>query len=151
MIIASPTPSVLPSLVRYLITGISLGLVVAFVYVAATGLFDWQITIRLVNLGMLIGILRWLLACAKLPASGRDEGTTISTKPIHRPRPFVSRLSHFLHCNEDDLRHRRSRFTSRMRFWSRAPLDARHGPKPAWLIRQLLERIRDTVRGNLHS
>ena len=152
MIIVSPTPSVLPLLVRHLIVGISLGLVVALVYAATTGFFEWQVSVRLVNLGFLIGVLRWLLACASLTGS-RDEPTvTAHYRPVHRPKPFTNRLSRFLHCPEEELQEEEHRvtFISRMRFWSRVPLDSPHRPKPAWLIREILERIRERVRGSMH-
>ena len=150
MIIVSPTPSVLPSLVRHLISGVCMGLAAALVYLLWTGSFEWEVTVRLVNLGMLLGILRWLLACANLPgSSSADEAIKApGERPVHRPTPFVSRLSSFLHCPEEDLHQQRKNFTSRMRFWTRVSLDTRCGPKPSWLIRQLLARIRDNVRGN---
>ena len=146
MIIISPTPSVLPSLARHLIVGISLGLIVALIHAFLTGFFEWQVSVRLVNLGFLIGLLRWLLACANLAGTTPEPAAPARSKPVHQPTPFGSRLSHFLHCPEEDLQAKQSRFISRMRFWSRVPLDARHGPKPAGLIREILERIRDRVR-----
>ena len=150
MIIVSPTPSVLPALVRHLIVGISLGLIVALVYAASTGFFEWQVSVRLVNLGFLIGVLRWLLACANLTGSKNEPTVTAQFRPVHRPKPFTNRLSHFLHCPEEELQEHRVTFISRMRFWSRGRPDSPHRPKPAWLIRQILERIRERVRDGIH-
>jgi hypothetical protein len=57
-------------------------------------------------------------------------------------RPYQERLASFLQCDEQALGEGEVPFHSRMRFWCRVPLVRWRGPKPGWLIRRFLERIR---------
>jgi hypothetical protein len=72
----------------------------------------------------------------KLPAGGDAP-----------PEDFHHRLAHYVHCDEAQLNEPGPPYESRMPFWSLVDFRSWHGPKPAWLIRQVLERIRACVRG----
>ena len=63
------------------------------------------------------------------------------------PRPFEKRLAQFLHCDLKELDTPRDERRSKMIFWSVVPLGPGRGPKPAWLIRQILQRIHRLVHG----
>lgn len=71
-------------------------------------------------------------------------------RPEHRPKEFAERLAGYLHCEQEELAAPRPYAPSKMSFWSRVGQLRWFGPKPAWLMRRLLERIREQVHGRAH-
>jgi hypothetical protein len=67
-----------------------------------------------------------------------------------RPKEFTERLAGYLHCPTEELAGPRPVAPSKMSFWSRVGQLRWFGPKPAYLVRRLLERIREQVRGGAH-
>ena len=87
----------------------------------------------------------------QVPSARRKE-KPLRHPPAHQPAPFDRRLARFVRhapplidqsVSDDDALDP----PSRMPFWSIVDPRTWHGPKPAALIRRLLERIRDAVRG----
>jgi hypothetical protein len=70
--------------------------------------------------------------------------------PEHHPKDFTERLAGYLHCEEEELAGPRPYPASSMSFWSRVGQLRWMGPKPAFIIRRLLERIREQVHGRAH-
>lgn len=87
----------------------------------------------------------------RLEVEAPQEQTPDKTKPavkIAPPKPFRIRLARFLGVAPSELTTDQSRAESKMPFWMAATVFARRGPKPLWLIRFLLDRIRRAVRGS---
>ncbi len=79
-----------------------------------------------------------------------DREIVPSASPEHQPKDFSQRLAGYLHCDQEQLVEPRPYPESKMSFWSRVGRLRWMGPKPAYLIRRLLERIREQVRGRAH-
>lgn len=71
-------------------------------------------------------------------------------RPEHHPKEFTERLAGYLHRDPKELAEPRPYAESNMSFWSRVGQLRWFGPKPAYLIRRLLERIRAQVHGRAH-
>jgi hypothetical protein len=93
----------------------------------------------------------WL--CTIAVGNSNDQPTSTCMDPIgpskhpgQPPAAFEHRLAAFLRCSEQELLRPRPRTQSKMPFWSIADVRSYVGPKPVWIIRRILERIRATMR-----
>lgn len=73
--------------------------------------------------------------------------STPKPEPVPPP-PYPTRLARFLSREVNDFgTPRGTNQRARMKLWAAGPIGHRHGPKPTWLIRMILERIHRLVRG----
>jgi hypothetical protein len=97
--------------------------------------------------GAFVWIARVGLADANAARTSRRGDPMDPVKsPVAPPPAFEQRLAAFLHCTTEELHAPRPRPQSTMPFWSIVDFASYVGPKPAWIIRRILERIRATLR-----
>ena len=137
------------SAIGHLICGGLVGLVVGIASSAITERQDLLYAlIGSVNVSVLIGFLVWLIRAANetssLAASRRTQArrrASAGRNVEDSPTPFVTRLSKFTGCDETEVCQEGQAPRSNMQFWSIVDPPTWHGPKPASLIRHILERI----------
>ena len=140
-------PSIWLSLVRFVFAGFLLGVTFALAISRwFDPLDDLSTIIRVGNVGIVVSILIWLARSA--PRTHPNTERCVKDGPQQTPVAFTTRLAHFVGCSSEELQQARPKYRSRMKFWSLMPISQGHGPKPTWLIRHLLERIRDGVHHN---
>jgi hypothetical protein len=106
------------------------------------------------GLGIVAALVTWLIVVNRHSIANakrnRDKGGPFGTFRPHGEQPpanFQYRLAHYLHCDEACLNQPHPPYESKMTFWSLVDFHRWFGPKPAWLMRRMLERIRACVHG----
>ena len=149
------------SFLWHLLLGAVIGLTVGTILFVLRGSNDPHAIVRTTNIGVVIGFLAWLLRAAaesSALSTARRAANSGKRVPENSPTPFAKRLAQYTGCDEEELNQPRPDFKSTMTFWSLIDfrtwslIDFRtwHGPKPVWLIRRLLRRIRERVHESDH-
>ena len=153
---SAPRRSVLTwkSFLWHLFVGAVIGLAVGAIPFALPEIYDDPYDIaRMGSVGVLIGFLIWFFRAvgeSSAPPTARRSADSAKRLPGMTPAPFARRLAQFTGGEEEELNRPRPRPKSKMTFWSLVDFRTWHPPKPAWLIRRILHRIRESVRGPDH-
>ncbi|WP_182866979.1 hypothetical protein [Stieleria mannarensis] len=96
-------------------------------------------------LGGVIGTISRKTSIRRTNSSIRVRRKKNEMRPVGTSKSFRTRLAGFVHKPESEVMADSDPVKSRMTFWTSARAFSRHPPKPSWLIRHYIIRIRQIL------